>query len=368
MADIGKKWNDRVISELTEQMTGYTHNGKEVPVRQIFNLLNRDTAAQTMFNTYITAKGAGWDLADEIEIIRAKGERHLGRDLKESIAPEDVFGWKLKNTENNKAIWRSMFDEEMPTEVARTPGGAPVTETPLMPITGKHARNLEVPALTAEAAKVMTGLSHEVLNAMNEVRRAQGLPAKTKRSWHTPSKNMTDKERVYLINEAGQTVKVASGPTLEAAMAQARREASLAAAGPKPVKLTPIVEDTVKRRRETMNEDFFGMENFQNAALQTGKSTGATFGEQVEMGPQLVQQQLEAIFAQLGTVWRDVYRVTFEPDLNNLQFMQAAAGLGKEEDSVYTMLQQTLLGLTKGHSLHPFPSVTHFASLCATNH
>lgn len=336
LADLGRKFNERYIQDILKESTGFVKNGKEVPLGQIFRVLQGDIASRVMYNTYVTAKGAGWDLEANTVMTRAA----------QADGTQALFGWRLKNNTHNQDIWRRMFDEDMPV----TEQQSGVTLGPMMPRTGEKGSVLSVPELTRVAAESMTRLSHELLDAHNAVRSARGQQLINKRDWHTPPRSFVDKERVYLLDSAGEIRYVASGATREAAEAQARREAQLNEK--RGLLLTAIPEDTVKRRKEAWSEEFFLPDDMQVAGLQSGRAQGRSFGVGVEQGPALIRSQLESVFSQYNNVWREVYRIAFEPDLQNLSRMQAAAGLAEDTNSVYTQLQRALLGMSRGHLEH----------------
>ena len=348
LSDLAKRLTEQHSEQILKEASEYIPKGGTKPLtnREVFSAMRRNRAASVMYNTYIASKGAGWDLVPEAEIVKKAG--------KQTGIPEDLYSWRLADTTHNRNIWRQMFDEDMPIEALDDAGKA-IRKPPLMPITGKKGSVLEVPHLTYAAAKSMTRFSHELLDSINTILQAQGLKTINKKPWHTPPKNLAAAHRVLLVDAAGQTRYVATGATESQASQAAAKEIELAKK--RGETLARVTESTIRARKESFAEEFFLPENFIDPRLQTGKAQGRSFGTTIEQGPQLAANQLESVFAQYQNVWREVFKVVFEEELNHLAFKQTAAGLAEKDESVYTALQRSLLGLSRGHLDHPVSNV-----------
>lgn len=304
------------IEKITDTEIGKILTGPKQAFSKILEGQNRGDLVT--FFTARTALGAGWDVAEILEYPGAAGK----------------FGLSLKNTDRNKEIWKRLFQEEMPKQ-----------DRVWLPITGGQGKPVIMTPLATQALKGFNDISQTILNEVNTIRNARGLPLIAKKQIHLPPKDMSGQHVAYLMDDTGKIVTAVPASTQAEAITLAKKEQALASTS-----LSVVDEDVVRRHMSARFQAWFEMDDYSRPSRQTGPAKGTSFGETIEISSKTFQGMIEQQIKQLKDIERETRLLVFESEIDFLKMQKAASSLGGEKNSVYDRMINRIVG-TQGINL-----------------
>jgi len=259
-----------------------------VPVFNKLKVPNAESrAALVSTNLYIHARRQGWDITEQTE--------ELGQGL---------FGFKLENTERNRARFLKMFGREVEEgEFMPSPGTR---------ISGKSLtyQALALTPLALEAAFAFNTLSSKMLANKNVLRNAMGRGEMRRRPMHVPPVNFGSGEVVFIMSDAGEVISTVSGRNLAEARTKARTEISEIGGG---AHITDA--DDVERYFDIRDKAFVDMMDFTDPLLQKGPITGKQVGRIIDTGQNSLNDIIRAYERQFESILRQTRAVVFESEV-----------------------------------------------------
>lgn len=316
--------SDKAVEKLTENLLKTkVRVNDEMSIKESFNkiLLSEKRVDLDTFMNVRHSLGVGWDIAENA-IKRVQGK-----------SGETMYQFSLNTTsEKNKAIWRTMFDEDFPD-----------AEAVLMPATGSR----DAATLTQDGLDALQGmniLSQKLLINVNAVRRSRGMREIKGKPLHLPPPDFSKKQVAYLIDKSGSVKTVVSGNT----DLQLRKlvEKEIEAAGKNGEQLSQVSEATVQRYYDARSEAFFEMTDYSKSVNQTGSATGKAFGEVVQTGPDAFRSMLESQLRQFSDVARETRVMVFDPEVQFLKLQRAKTGISNDEQTIFDDLISRIAGVS----------------------
>ena len=189
---------------------------------------------------------------------------------------------------------------------------------------------LQISELAAQSLAGFNRMSQNALNHINELRGITGLKQIPRRQFHLPGKNLKDKEQIVLLNHAsGEIDSVVYGNT--ASQVRKNAEQEIAAAKAKGVDLFSATDTDLANYHHMELELLHGADDYSTTFRQTGTSRGRSFGQVVEIGPEVVTSMNDSLVRQYTQISRITSAALFEPELRAAELAMRSAGLSKTE-------------------------------------
>lgn len=298
------------------------------PHNDTFNKLlsHENTGDLTSFNIFVNQQGIGWRGTSEFIPVESGGK---------------IVGYKvaLEDHAINKSLYKKAYKDEMPDEL--------FMPEPLLKA-GQSYKPLVISPVAAEAAMAFNEISQDVLKHINHLRKLSGRPPIPAKALHMPPKNLQGKEKVYLLDmETGQlaTVKSANTPV----QAQRLADEEIAIAKKQGRQLFKASETELENYNVVKLQAFTDMTDFSSSFQQSGTATGKSFGQTIEIGPEIVTRMQESLINQYATISKVSSAMIFKPEFKMAEMMTKTAGLSKDTIAKNQTVWQTWMNRAMGN-------------------
>lgn len=279
------------------------------PYNATFNRLlsHENTGDLTSFSVFVNQQGIGWRGTAKFVPVEQEGK---------------IIGYKIPLEDHawNREMFKKMYGiDEMPEEAFMP---APKLKN------GDGYEPLVISPTAAEAALAFNDISQDILKHVNYLRRMSGRPPIPAKPLHMPAKNLVGKEMVYLIDKnTGQLATIKAGNTPVQAKKLAEEE--IAIAKENGVDLFVATETELENFNMVKLRAFAEMTDFSSPFYQTGAAKGTSFGQAIEIGPDVVKRMQEAMINQYATVSKVSSAMIFQPEMKMAEMATRTAGLQK---------------------------------------
>lgn len=284
-------------------------SAKFAPHNENFNKLlsSNHEGDLNLFNVAIHQQGVGWRGTPSLEPVMKNNELVGYKIPLEDHATnkrmlEEIYGISPTQAEDFSFIPKPKFgDKEAYEELVISP-------------------------LAAESMLAINELSQDVLTHINQLRSLSGLKSIVRKPLHMLPKNLADKEKVWLLNaETGEIHSIASGNTAVQAKAFAKEE--IENAKKQNVTLFEATEKDLENYNMLKLDDFTQMVDFSTSFKQTGRAKGTSFGQTVEIGPEVLRRMQETLINQYSTVGKVSASMFLEPEMRAAEMAARTSGL-----------------------------------------
>ena len=299
------------ITNATDNITKAYISAKFEPHNEMFNkiLSQNNKGDLSAFNLAVHQQGIGWRGMPELVPLEENGK---------------LIGFKiaLEDHATNKKMIEEAYglagEEAKQIEFMPTPSF--VKDAPYEP--------LVISPLAAQSMLAINEISQDVLSHINQLRSLSGLKGITRKPLHMLPKNLADKEKVFLLDSnTGELHSIASGNTAVQAKAAASEE--IKNAKNTGMDLFEATEKDLENYNMLKLDDFTRMVDFSTSFKQTGKAKGTSFGQTIEMGPEVLKRMQEGLINQYTTTSRVTSAMFFEPELRMAEMSARTSGLSK---------------------------------------
>lgn len=322
------------ISNAWDNLTkGYVAE-KFKPHNETFNklLTANNSGDLNLFNIAVHQQGIGWRGMPKLE------EVYEGNTL---------IGYKipLENHATNRKMLEDIYGivPEKDADLGYMP----------RPVFGKDKTfdELVISPLAAAGMLAINEISQDVLSHINQLRKLAGLKEITRKPLHMLPKNLADKEKVWLLNaDTGELHSIASGNTAVQAKAFAKEE--IENAKRQGVNLFEATEKEIENYNLVKLEDFTKMVDFSTSFKQTGAARGTSYGQTIEIGPEVLRRQQETLINQYNTIRKVASSMFFEPELRAAELSAKTSGLNtstlEKGRTIWDSWMRRALGIKSG--------------------
>lgn len=286
----------------------------------------KSAAGLEMFHVFAAMRAQGWDIGED--------------SVRQTALPSGEVGYRFVIGDSTKN--RELFELQY-----REPG-APLRHQQTIdadmeiPVPGKPGIPLTIPENTYRAVKAAGSIMEDLLVEVNALREADGLKPIKKKSFWLPPAVLRGKELRYLVNEAGQVVRIVSDATEKGVAAKAAKEVENASK--RGHMLTSLTQGTVENYRHSFLESVFNLEDYSYSGRQTGASEGKTAATVFARGAAPYKEMQETMLRAWSDLGRQVNYAVFEPELQYLKVEHAATGAGEGDETIFSFVAKRVAG------------------------
>ncbi len=268
------------------------------------------------YNLYSHARRQGWEVEEAVEI-------------------DGLFFFPMKNTQRNRDRFQRIYGRDLPKE-------------PMMPAPGTRAagrfidyKPLGVTPLAMETGNSIASLGATLLRNSNMLRKLNGRPELKMREFWVPPRNFSTGNVAFVMSPTGEMISVTHGRNLADAKRLAEAEAKASGGG-----TFSVSSPEVGLYRDLEDEAFERMADFTDPLKQTAGITGKQVGRFVDVGEEVLTDQIKGLQRQFDSVLKRGISTYFEPQIAYARQRRNILGAPEAEigTDVYSTYIRQLLG------------------------
>ncbi len=236
------------------------------------------------------------------------------------FVPREAVQIPLINSKANRLKWAKENDGQPMPEGALLPG----SET-LRPF-------------AFDVARVVDSLSQKLRAEVNTVNKANGQQLIKKKNFHFPATELKGKNRVILLNAAGETIGQTVGQSPKEALSAAQRV--VAKAKEDGAFISFVTEDSVEVFKKAKDDYLFSTEQF-SVNNTKGKAKGTITSPEVAISHTDFKAMFESLTRGFNQLQPKVHEAYFSDQLKFLRLQKTASGK-VDEDDVFDVMSRLI--------------------------